>query len=165
MYYEKVFKALQEQKIRYAVAGGVALVLHGVVRFTADLDLIVDLEHENLSRFVRVMKDLGYRPRNPVGAEDIIDPQNRASWKRDKGMVVFSFASPAPSMELVDVFIDEVLPFPDIQKELLVVTAKGISIPVLSLKQLKQLKKTANRPQDLADIEALEDMERGEDTP
>lgn len=165
MYYERVFKALQEQKIRYAVAGGVALVLHGVVRFTADLDLIVDLEHENLARFVRAMQDLGFQPRNPVKAEDLLDPENRASWKRDKSMVVFSFTTPALSMELVDIFIEEVLPFPEIQKELFVVTAKGISIPVLSLKQLKQLKKMANRPQDLADIEALEAMERSEDMP
>ncbi len=64
MYYESVFKALQENNVRYAVAGGVALVLHGVVRFTADLDLIVDLEPENLSRFVHTMSGLGYRPRN-----------------------------------------------------------------------------------------------------
>jgi hypothetical protein len=65
-------------------------------------------------------------------------------------------------MELVDVFIEEVLPFLEIQKELFMVTAKGISIPVLSLKHLKQLKKVSNRPQDLADIEALEAMERDE---
>ena len=51
MYYENVFRSLQKNNIRYAVAGGIALVLHGVVRFTADLDLIVDLEQENLKRF------------------------------------------------------------------------------------------------------------------
>jgi hypothetical protein len=163
MYYERVFRTLQEQKIRYAVAGGVALVLHGVVRFTAGLDLIVDLEHENLVRFVRAMQDLGYRPRNPVKAEDFLDPQNRASWKRDKGMVVFSFTTPASSMELVDIFIEEIFTFPEIQKELFMVTAKGISIPVLSRNHLKQLKKAANRPQDQADIEALEAMERSDD--
>jgi len=38
MYYENVFRSLQKNKIRFAVAGGVALVLHGVVRFTADLE-------------------------------------------------------------------------------------------------------------------------------
>ena len=68
MYYENVFRALQKNKIRYAVAGGVALVLHGVVRFTADLDLIVDLEPVNLKRFVQAMTELGYRPRNPAKA-------------------------------------------------------------------------------------------------
>ncbi len=29
MYYERVFKALEKRNVRYAVAGGVALVLHG----------------------------------------------------------------------------------------------------------------------------------------
>jgi hypothetical protein len=111
MYYEAVFKALQQQRIRYAVAGGVALVLHGVVRFTADLDLIVDLEQENLRRFVKALQDLGYRPRNPVSAEEFIDPLKRKTWKSEKRMTVFSFSAPAPSLELVDVFIEEVLPF------------------------------------------------------
>lgn len=116
MYYERVFKALEEQKIRYAVVGGVALVLHGVVRFTADLDLIVELEQENLTRFLRLMQDLGYQPRNPVDAQDLIDPKSRASWKREKGMVVFSFATQQPSMELVNVFIEEAIPFSEVQR-------------------------------------------------
>jgi hypothetical protein len=41
MYYEDVFKKLDEKGIRYLVVGGVALVLHGVIRLTADLDLLV----------------------------------------------------------------------------------------------------------------------------
>ncbi len=164
MYYETVFKTLQQQKIRYAVAGGVALVLHGVVRFTADLDLIVDLEKDNLSRFVKAMQDLGYTPRTPVKAEELIDPEKRKTWKREKGMVVFSFAAPAASMGLVDVFIEEIIPFADVQKELFLVTAKGISIPVLSMGHLKQLKKAAGRPQDLADIEALDAIRKNEKT-
>lgn len=48
MFYEKVFRILSEKGVRYAVMGGVALVLHGVVRFTADLDLIVDLDKKIL---------------------------------------------------------------------------------------------------------------------
>ena len=69
MYYENVFRALQKNNIRYAVAGGVAVVLHGVVRFTAHLDLIADLEQENLGRFLQAMTGLGYRPRDPVQAD------------------------------------------------------------------------------------------------
>jgi len=40
--YEDLFRKLEEEQVRYVVAGGVAMVLHGVIRFTADLDLIVD---------------------------------------------------------------------------------------------------------------------------
>jgi len=77
IYYENVFRSLQKDNILCVVAGGVALVLHSVVRFTADLDLIVDLEHENLRRFILTMTELGYRPRNPVNAEDFLDPAIR----------------------------------------------------------------------------------------
>ena len=162
MYYENVFRVLQKSNIRYAVAGGVALVLHGVVRFTADVDLIVDLEQENLRRFVQAMTELGYRPRNPVKAEDFLDHAIREEWKREKGMEVFSFIDPAEPMTLIDVFIEEKIPFREVMQDLVRVTAKGISIPVVSLAHLKRLKKAAGRPQDIADIEAIEAMEKPE---
>ena len=59
MYYQEVFSALAEKKIRYVVVGGVALVLHGVVRLTADLDLMVALDYANLGKFLAVMAELG----------------------------------------------------------------------------------------------------------
>jgi len=162
MYYENVFRSLQKNKIRYAIAGGVALVLHGVVRFTADLDLIVDLEPENLRRFVQVMTELGFRPRNPVKAEDFLAPAIRAVWKREKGMEVFSFVDPAQPMTLIDVFIEEKIPFREVMQEIVQMVAKGVTIPVVSLRHLKRLKQSAGRPQDLADIEAIEMLEKPE---
>jgi hypothetical protein len=89
----------------------VALVLHGVVRFTADLDLIVDLEPENLKRFIRTMTELGYGPRNPVKAEGLLDQATRAQWHREKGMEVFSSHDASQPMTLIDVFIEEKIPF------------------------------------------------------
>lgn len=160
MFYESVFSMLQKKNVRHAVAGGVALVLHGVVRFTADLDLIVDLEQENLRRFIQAMKELGYRPRNPVQAEEFLDPANRSRWKQEKGMEVFSFVDPAQPMNLVDVFIEEKIPFHEIEGDLVRITAKGVTIPVVSPMHLKRLKQAAGRPQDLADIEALEALEK-----
>jgi len=163
MYYGNVFSLLQKNNIRYAVAGGVALVLHGVVRFTADLDLIVDLEPENLKRFVHAMNELGYRPRNPVKAESLLDPAVRGQWKREKSMEVFSFVDPGKPMTLIDVFIEEKIPFGEVMNDLVRIAAKGITIPVVSLAHLKRLKKTAGRPQDLADIEAIEAQEQEEE--
>ncbi|HEX9135970.1 MAG TPA: nucleotidyl transferase AbiEii/AbiGii toxin family protein [Nitrospirota bacterium] len=159
MYYENVFRSLQKNNIRYAVAGGVALVLHGVVRFTADLDLIVDLGPGNLSRFVRALTELGYRPRNPVNAGEFLDPATREKWKREKGMEVFSFVDPSQPMTMVDVFIEEKIPFREVMQETVHMEAGGITIPVVSLRHLKMLKKAAGRPQDLADIEAIEALE------
>jgi hypothetical protein len=59
MLFEEIFRELNRRKIDYIVVGGVAVVMHGVVRLTADLDLMVHLEEKNLTKFVKVMNELG----------------------------------------------------------------------------------------------------------
>jgi hypothetical protein len=162
MFYEEVFRKLSDREVKYAVAGGVALVLHGVVRLTADLDLIVELSTENLRRFITAMNELGYKPKPPVDAEDFIDPLNRKTWKEEKGMEVFSFYHPKMPMNLIDVFVNEPIGFNEIESEIVIFKARDIEIPVISKKHLKVLKRKANRPQDIADIEALEEIEHME---
>ena len=41
--FEIIFQALEQAGARYLTVGGVAVVLHGTPRFTADLDLVLDL--------------------------------------------------------------------------------------------------------------------------
>lgn len=107
MFYEDVFRKFADKKVKYAVAGGVALVLHGVARLTADLDIIVELSTENLRKFITAINELGYKPKIPVNAEDFIDPLNRTAWKEEKGIEVFSFYHPKMPMNLIDVFVNE----------------------------------------------------------
>ena len=162
MLYEELFKGLAAARIRYVVVGGVALVLHGVVRFTADLDLMVALDRENLEALLAAMKDLGYRPKLPLRAEDFVDPQIRAQWKEERRMQVFSFCHPQRPMELVDVFVDEPIDFAAAERDKQIFRARGIEIPVISIPHLKQLKALSGRPQDLADVQALEELEEDE---
>jgi len=146
MFYEDIFRKLGEKKVRYAVAGGVALVLHGVVRLTADLDLIVDLSPANLKTFVSAMNELGYRPRLPVRVEDFVDAETRKNWIKEKGMAVFTFYCPKRQINQVDVFIKELIKFNNKEKEILWVKAKDVIIPVVSLRHLKKLKEISGRP-------------------
>ncbi len=43
-----VFRALGEQRVEYAVFGAVALGLHGLARATADLDLFIKADADNV---------------------------------------------------------------------------------------------------------------------
>lgn len=52
MIYLDIFRGLQEEGVRYLVVGGLAMNLHGIPRMTADVDLYVDLEKANASRFL-----------------------------------------------------------------------------------------------------------------
>jgi hypothetical protein len=160
MFYEEVFRKLGEKKVRYAVAGGVALVLHGVVRMTADLDLIVDLSPDNLKIFVSAMTELGLKPRLPVKAEDFADLEIRESWIKEKGMKVFTFYHPERQINQVDIFVEEFIKFSEIEKETVWIRARDITIPIVSLSHLKRLKEISGRPQDMADIEAIEELQK-----
>jgi predicted nucleotidyltransferase len=56
---EQVLSALNAARVRYLVVGGVAVVLHGHLRATADLDLVVQLGPENALEAVRTHRFAG----------------------------------------------------------------------------------------------------------
>ena len=159
MFFESLFRQLQDRKVDYVVVGGVAVVMHGAVRMTADLDLIVALNEKNILNFVAVMKEAGFRPKVPVPAEALASAADRDLWMREKGMRVFSFYHPAEMISLVDVFIDEPLPYDALKRAAVVMRMDDVEIPVASRADLIQLKKLAGRPQDLEDIKALEALD------
>ena len=82
---EAIANTLNAAAVRYLIAGGLAVVAHGYVRFTADLDVIIDLEPANVGRAVAALSQLGYQPRAPVGLSEFADPKKRAMWVREKG--------------------------------------------------------------------------------
>ncbi len=163
MFYEEVFKALNKAKVKYVVAGGVAVVLHGYERHTSDLDLIIFLEQRNLDKTFDAFKSIGYNPKVPVTKEQFIDDKQRLKWKKEKGMIVFSFVQKDPPFQLVDIFVDEPIPFEKIYKNRVEAKLKGITIPIISIDHLLKLKKQAGRDIDLIDIiqlKAIKDIKK-----
>lgn len=160
MRYLEIFKALNKHKVRYLVVGGVAVNLHGIQRATADLDLIVALDVENLGKFVKTMNSLGFRPKVPVAAEDFCNPENRKRWKDEKGMKVFSFYDPRDPFVPVDIFVYEPMPFDEMNSRRELRRAFDISIPIASIDDLIILKTEAGRPKDMYDLDALKEALR-----
>jgi len=161
MFYEELFRQLNKKRIDYVVVGGVALVMHGVVRFTADLDLMLHLEEKNLRRFVDLMGEMGYKPRIPVRAEGLVDVDQREQWVEEKNMLVFSFYHPREAVSLVDVFIQELLPFEEIKAHAVEMKLGNLSVPVISIEDMIIMKKQSDRPQDAEDIKALKRLQPG----
>jgi len=90
---ERVLWALEAAGVRYLVVGGVAVVLHGPPRFTADLDLAIALDPDNVRAAFAALATLGYGPRVPVSPEVFADARERRRLVEEEGMVVLSFAS------------------------------------------------------------------------
>lgn len=159
MLYEEIFRDLNKAKVKYVVAGGVAVVLHGYPRLTQDLDLVVFLEKKNLSKFYDVMTRAGYAPKAPVTKEQFLDAKQRARWQKEKGMIVFSFYHSNPPFPIVDMFINEPMRFGTLYKKRVEVKVEGFIIPVISIEHLKALKKKAGRAKDKDDIIQLSEIQ------
>lgn len=141
--------------MQYLVVGGVAVVLHGHLRTTADLDLVVQLAPENARRAISALAALGFQPKAPVPAEAFADPAARKSWIDDKGMTVFSLWSDRLPGTEVDLFVQEPLPFEEAYARAVRVALDTTTATVVSLQDLIALKRASGRPIDLADVEAL----------
>jgi hypothetical protein len=162
---EQIFGALQGAEVRYLVVGGMAVIAHGYMRTTKDIDLVIALEPENLKRALTVLTEIGYRPKIPVAAVDFADPVKREAWIRDKGMVVFQLVSDRFRFEPLDIFVTE--PF-DFQTEYDQAVWKrvneDVSVPIVSVRQLLDMKRAAARPQDLADIAELSILQKEDES-
>lgn len=54
----RIAKLLEEEHVEYALIGGYALALQGIVRLTEDVDILVEPSAENARRWVRALSRL-----------------------------------------------------------------------------------------------------------
>ena len=55
---EPILRALNGHAVEYVVVGGFAVAAHGVVRATADLDLVVERSWQNAGRLADALQEL-----------------------------------------------------------------------------------------------------------
>lgn len=158
--FEPIFQILNTAEVRYVIVGGLATVLHGYARLTADVDLAVDLAPEEATKMIRILVANGFRPQVPVSPEAFADPEAREVWLRDKHMLAFSLVDQANPMRVIDLLLKPDVPFVELLARSEVVALNNTTVRIASIEDLIVLKRHAGRPQDLADIEQLETIRR-----
>jgi predicted nucleotidyltransferase len=139
-----VCEALNRAGVHYLVIGGVACVLHGYVRATTDVSILIERTPDNAQRTLEALGGLGWgfakewspaeilrRPITVIGDDPAVDVFTVA-WR-----VKYEDAVARSSRIDVD----------------------GVEIPLISIDDLIETKRTG-RLQDAADIEALEEIRR-----
>ncbi len=154
--FEAIAAALNGARVRYLVAGGLAVNAHGYVRLTHDVDLVVQLDPANILPAFAALAGLGYRPLVPVTAAQFADPAQRAAWIRDKGMTVLNFHSDRHPTATVDVFVSDPFDFDaEYARALQAELSPGAAVRFVSIPTLIAMKEIANRARDRDDIEHL----------
>lgn len=157
--YLRVIEALNAANVRYVIVGGVAVVLHGVNRFTADLDLIIDLSPSEARKAIDALLRLGFRNRLPVDAYDFVNDDIRRAWIREKNLTVFSLFDPRQPQVVIDLFAESPIAFEELYGRSGLVDLGRTSARLCSLDDLIQMKRISARPVDDSDIRDLEQVD------
>jgi hypothetical protein len=154
--FEALLAALVKANVRFVVVGGLAVVIQGHARLTADVDLVIDLAPANAHRAVEALTARGLRPLLPVDPLAFADAARRAEWVETRNLEVFSMRDEQNPLLTVGLFAREPIPFEELWAHVDQILLGGETVRVASIPHLIQMKRTAGRPQDLADINQLE---------
>jgi hypothetical protein len=140
----RICQALNAAGARYLVIGGVACILHGYVRATADLDVLIERTPRNAKRVLDGLANTGYGFAREWTARELLA----------RPITVIG-DDPA-----VDVFtVAWTIKYEDAVGRSVSARIEGVDIPYIGLDDLIATKRTG-RLQDAADIEALEEIKR-----
>ena len=146
----EIHKVFEKHQIPYAVIGGYALAFHQIVRATVDVDLIMKLDLNTFEKAEEALKSIGLQSRIPVKAKDIIN--FRKEYIKNRNLIAWSFVDYQNPIRQVDILITADIKSFKIEK----IAVGGLKIPVISLADLLKMKQKSGRPQDLLDVEMIQ---------
>lgn len=153
---ESIIRALNGVNVRYLIVGGVAVNAHGYGRTTYDMDMVLALDPENITRAFSVLTEAGYAPIVPVTPDQFADKESRERWRNEKGMVVLPMTADRHPDTPIDLFITEPFNFTEeLATALWQELVPGVMVPVVRLETLLAMKRESGRPKDLADLDEL----------
>jgi len=148
----RVAAALDAAGVRYAIVGGYAVALHGAVRGTVDIDIILAWNVRTLRAAEQALEGLGLVSRLPIHADDVF--RFRDEYIRNRNLIAWNFYNPKDLAEQLDIVISTDLAGKKVRS---IRTADG-PVRVLARADLVAMKRASGRAQDLADVEALEKL-------
>jgi hypothetical protein len=159
----ELLRALLENQVDFVLVGGLAVQMHGYMRMTYDIDLVLAMDDVNLDRFIEQAKSFGLAPIIPVQIDALKNAAQIDQWHREKGMLAFALREPGIAGSVVDVLVRPDVSFERLSADAVLGQLMGMSVKIASIEHLLEMKRVANRPKDQLDIAALEKIKRGED--
>lgn len=136
-------QAINDNNVKYVLVGGYSVIFHGYSRTTGDMDIWVQRNAENYLKLSNAFNQFG------MSVFDMTEDNflNHPTWD------VFSFGVPPVC---IDIMIDvKGLNFNDCYTNSQIFIDDELQVRVLSMNDLLEGKKKANRPKDIDDINNL----------
>jgi hypothetical protein len=155
---DRLLRHLTDAEVRYIIVGGFAVIAHGVIRATKDLDICPSPDGLNLERLAAALRalhaeqtevgdfELNELPHDPTNPEDLAQGGN------------FRLETDLGALDIMQWIsgIDADQAFEVLDRDAVSIDWHGIAIKVCSLGHLRAMKQAAGRAQDLKDLADLE---------
>lgn len=129
----RIFEALQRHEVEYLTIGGVAVNVHGHVRNTRDMDILIEWTKENMRRLAAALGDLDARL-----PDDLFNGGN------------FTLRTVAGGLDLFDPSeIPGGRPYEEMRPWAVEAVVQGIRVRAVGFDDLIRLKRESGRDRDL----------------
>jgi len=128
-----ILRALADTGVQFVLVGGFAVQLHGFVRTTIDLDLVLAMDDANLTKFIDVAKQFGLAPIIPVSIDSLKNAKQIDQWHKEKGMLAFALREPQVSGSVIDVLVRPEVTFDELHVDAATVDLFGRSVKIASI--------------------------------
>ncbi len=129
-------------KVDFAVVGGIAVNMHGYLRTTHDLDLFIRPTLDNAELAFGALRELG-APLEGLEPGDLLNDEEN-----------LRFGPPEDHIDIL-ASIGEIS-FDQVWQNRVETEVEGLSVPLISIRDLIANKRQVGRLRDLADVEELE---------
>ncbi len=136
----EITDTFEKSKLKYALVGGYALALHGLVRATMDIDFVLSLRLNDFELAEASLEKIGLQTRLPIRAQDVF--KMRQEYIETRNLIVWSFVDYANPSRQVDILITKDLRDLEVEK----ISVGGRKISVVTLRELLRLRKEADLP-------------------
>ncbi|MGH8048537.1 MAG: nucleotidyl transferase AbiEii/AbiGii toxin family protein [Chthoniobacterales bacterium] len=153
--FEAIVGALNDAGVRFIVVGGLAVIAHGYLRVTHDVDVVIKLTPGDIANAFRALASIGYLPSVPVTIEQFSDPAQREEWRTQRNMVVLKMWSERHPETPLDIFIHEPFDFDEEYRRAYRPEDPALAAAFVSLPALIAMKESSGREHDRIDVEKL----------
>lgn len=139
--FRRLLSSLNSNDVEYLVVGGYAVIHHGYVRTTGDIDIWTAANPANAQKLEKAIRSLGFNP-----------PWSKSGLFLKLGSVLTIGQEPL-KFEIINE-IDGVR-FEDCYSRKVTANIDGLLVNIISLSDLKTNKRASGRHKDLADLDYL----------
>lgn len=132
---------LNQNKVKYLVIGGYAVVFYGYVRFTGDVDIWIAADQDNAQNLIKAIDTYGFE----------VDELKKRDFEKE--IIMFSMGADLLKIEITNRISG--VKFNDCYPRRMETEIEDLVISFIGLEDLKKNKKWSGRLKDLNDLENL----------